>query len=170
MSKQGLNCKQVSAIFIEVGAKSVPERMAGQMMREAKFRLFGRNKLVDRVRNHVLIRAIHFWEQPAGRPAMREPVGSKDLQGKGGKDGIAVRTRLGMADMDAHGGAGNVLIAEGTDLADTEASGIHEGEDRLVFEVGKGVDKIPGFFLRRDIRQIGIKPAQGKLGGIPRLM
>ena len=82
MPKQCLNRKQVGTIFIEMGAKSVSERMTGQMMPEAKFCLFGGNKLVNCIRDHVLIGVVYLWKQPAGRPAMREPVGSEDLQGE----------------------------------------------------------------------------------------
>ena len=46
MPEQGFNSEQVRAIFIKVCAKCMPERMAGQAMGEAKFRFFGKNKLV----------------------------------------------------------------------------------------------------------------------------
>ena len=74
MAKECLNCKQIGTIFIKVSAKGMAERMAGQMMCKAKFNLFGRNKLVDRVRNHVLIRVVHFWKQQIGRASWRERV------------------------------------------------------------------------------------------------
>lgn len=94
----------------------------------------------------------------------------QDIEGIPGKDGKTVRTCFGMADMDAHGGTADILITEGTDFPHPKAGRIHKRKNRLMFKVGKGLDEIPGFLLRRDIRKIGIESAHGKLRGIPGLM
>ena len=170
MSKQGLNSKKVGAIFVEMGAESVAERMAGQLMLQAEFAFFGRDKLADGIRNDMLVGMVPFGEEPAGRFSKSEPVVRKDLQCQGRQNGVPVRPSLRMADMDPHGGPADILIAQGTDFADPKPGGIHEREDRFMLEVGKGLDKIPGIFLGRDIRKVSIKPAHRELGRIPGFM
>ena len=170
MSKQGLNGEKVGAIFVEMGAESVAERVAGQLMLQAKFVFFGRDKLVNGIRNDMLVGMVPFREEPAGWFSKSEPVVRKDLQCQGRENGIPVRPGFGMADMDPHGGTADILIAQGADFADTKPGGIHEGEDRFMLEVGKGLDKIPGIFLGRDIRKVSIKPANRELGRVPGFM
>lgn len=67
--------------------------------------------------------------------------------------------------MSPHFGAGNILIAEGADLVNAEDGRIKERQDCLVLEVGKGLDKIPDFFLRRKIGPAGGKSAYRELSG-----
>lgn len=52
MSEQCFNGKQVSSIFIKVCAKGMAERMAGEPVVPAKFRFFGGDKLIYRIRSH----------------------------------------------------------------------------------------------------------------------
>ncbi len=126
MPEQGFNSEQVCPIFIEMCAKCMAERMAGQAMGEAKFRFFGKNKLVYRIRSHRAGGVIAVREEEAGRLAGKEPVLGEDIQSIVREDGVTVRACFGMADMDAHGGAADVVVAEGTNFADAEACGIHK--------------------------------------------
>ena len=108
MAEQGFNCEQVGAIFIKVCAKRMAERMAGQLMFEAKFLFFGKNKLIYGIRSHGPCGILTVGEEEPRWPAGMEPVLSEDIQGIPGEDRIPVRTRFGMTDMDAHGGAADV--------------------------------------------------------------
>lgn len=144
--------------------------MTGKEVLHPKLGFFGKNKLIDRIRDHMLVRIVPFWEKPSAGLAIREPVIRKDLESQRGEDGIAVRTRFGMADVDAHVGAADILITEGTDFADAEPSGVHEGQDGLMLEIRKSLDKIPYLLLGRDIGKKRIKSAHRELCGVPRFM
>ena len=157
MSEERFNGEQVSAVFIKVGAKCVPKRMAGETVLPAKFSFFGGNKLVYRIRGHGLLGIITVREEESHGPAGMEPVLCQDIQCIPGKDGITVRTCLGMRDMYAHGRAADILVAEGAGFA----------KNRLVLEVGKRLDKIPDLILCRNKRKVGIKSAHRELCGIP---
>ena len=104
MAEQGFNGEQVGAIFIKVCAKRMAERMAGQLMFEAKLLFFGKNKLIYGIRSHGPCGIIPAGEEEPRWSAGMEPVLSQDIQGIPGEDRIPVRTRFGMTDMDAHGG------------------------------------------------------------------
>ena len=147
MAEQGFNGKQVGAIFIKVCAKRMAERMAGKLMFEAKFRFFGKNKLIYGIRSHGPCGVIPVGEQEPRWSAGMEPVLCQDIQRIPGEDRIPVRTHFGIADMDAHGGAADVLVSECADFTNAKSSGIHERKDRFVLEVGKRMNKSPGFFL-----------------------
>lgn len=146
------------------------EGMTGKEVLQTKLGFFGKNKLIDRIRDHMLLGIVLFWEKPSAGLAIREPVIRKDLQGQRGKDGIAVRTCFGMADVDAHGGAADILITEGADFADPESRGVHQGQDGLMLEIGKSLDKIPYLLLGRDIGKKRIKSAHRELCGVPWFM
>ena len=47
---------------------------------------------------------------------------------------------------------------------------IHEGGHSFDFDVRDGLNKSPGFFLRRDIREVSVKLSHGELSWIPGLM
>lgn len=147
MAEQGFNGEQVGAIFIKVCAKRMAERMAGQLMFEAKFLFFGKNKLIYGIRSHGPCGILPVGEEEPRWPAGMEPVLSEDIQGIPGEDRIPVRTRFGMTDMDAHGGAADVLISERADFTNAKPGGIHERKDCFVLGVGKRMNKSPGFFL-----------------------
>jgi len=118
----------------------------------------------------MLLGIVMLWEKPSAGLTIREPVLRKNLQSQRGKDGITVRACFGMADVDAHGGAADILITEGADFTNPEPCGIHQGQDGLMLEVGKSLDKIPYLLLGRDIGKIRIKSAHRELGGIPGFM
>ena len=66
MSHKSLYGKQVNPILIKGSAKSVTERMTGQLMLQAEFAFFGRDKLADGIRNDMLVGMVPFGEEPAG--------------------------------------------------------------------------------------------------------
>lgn len=74
MPEQRFNGEQVGSVFIKVGAKCVPKRMAGETVLPAKFGFFGGNKLVYRIRSHGLLGVIPVREQEPHGPAGMEPV------------------------------------------------------------------------------------------------
>lgn len=167
MPEERFNGEQVSAVFIKVGAKCVPKRMAGETVLPAKFSFFGGNKLVYRIRGHGLLGIITVREEESHGSAGMEPVLCQDIQCILGKDGITVRTCLGMTDMYAHGRAADILVAEGAGFANPQPGRIQERKNRLVLEVGKRLDKIPDLILCRNKRKVGIKSAHRELCGIP---
>lgn len=167
MSEERFNGEQVSAVFIKVGAKCVPKRMAGETVLPAKFSFFGGNKLVYRIRGHGLLGIITVREEESHGSAGMEPVLCQDIQGIPGKDGIPVRTGFGMTDMYAHGRTADILIAERADLTNPEPGRIQERQDRLVLKIGKRLDKKPDLFLCRHKRKVRIKFPHGKLCGVP---
>lgn len=170
MSKEGFDGEQIRAVFIKMGAESVAERMAGKAVADAKLVFFCKDELVHGISDHMLLGLSGLREKPAYWFAKGKPVGGEDFQRERGENGIAVRTCFGMADMDPHGRTADILVTECTDLANAKAGGIHEGENCFVFEIGKGLDKRPDFFLRGDIGKVGIKSAHRELGVIPGLM
>lgn len=147
MPKEGLDCEKIRTIFIEMGTKSVAERVAGKAMVPAKSGFPGKKGLIYGVRNHVLFGVAVLRKKPTHRSAAGSPVIGKDLESKGRKNGVAVRAALGVSDMNAHAGPGNILITEGTDLTNAEACGIHKSKNSLVFQVLEGMNKKPDFFL-----------------------
>lgn len=73
MPEERFNGEQVSAVFIKVGAKCVPKRMAGETVLPAKFSFFGGNKLVYRIRGHGLLGVITVREEEShGLPAWNQ--------------------------------------------------------------------------------------------------
>lgn len=167
MSKQGLNGKQVRAILIKVCAKGMPERVAGETVRPSEFGFFGGDKLVGRIGSHGTGGIVTVGEKEPGRPAVFKPVTRQDIKGVFGEDGKAGRAVFGGTDMYVHGRAADVLITQAADFTDPEPRGIHEGNNGLMFKIGKRINKKEHFLLRRDIGKVFIKPAHGKLGVIP---
>lgn len=170
MSQQSLDGQQIRSVFIKMGSESVAERVTGETVFPAELSFFGKDKLVYCERDYVPVRMDPVWKEPAAWPAINEPVIGQDIQCPGGEECIPVRAGLGMADMDAHGRTADIFIAEGADFPDAQPRGIHECEDGLMFTVGKRLDKSPGFFLRRNEREIRIKPAHRELRRIPGFM
>lgn len=93
------------------------------------------------------MRVIPVWEQEPRWSAGMEPVLCQNIQCIPVEDRVPIRTRFGMTDMDAHGGAADVLASECADFPNAKSGGIQERKDRFVLEVGKRMDKSPGFFL-----------------------
>ena len=79
MSEKRFNSKQVSTILIEMCAKSVAEGMAGKTVPESEVRFFCKNKLIDGIRNHMLLRIIRFRKEPATRFSISKPVCGKEF-------------------------------------------------------------------------------------------
>lgn len=80
MAKESLNGEQVGAVFIQMGAKSMPEGMAGETLSPTKpaFMLMdmaGEEESINR-----LVSAILFGEEEAPGPAISEPVLSEDVK------------------------------------------------------------------------------------------
>ena len=126
MSHKVFNRQEVSAVFIEMGAKGMTERMAGEAVLPARGILMGAHMAHDVKGINRAGRIRLFWEKPSGWPVVSKPVFGKDVQGFLGKDGITVRTVFGMCDMDAHIFPLNVTITQTADFADSETGRIHE--------------------------------------------
>jgi len=141
--------------------------MARETVFPSKFRFFGNNKLVYRIRGHRPVRVLSVGKKEPHWLSGLEPVLCEDVQGIPGKDGIPVRTRFGMADMYAHGRTADILISEGADFPNPKTGRIHEGQNSFMFQIRKRPDKQPDILLCRDKRKIGIKPSHGELCGIP---
>lgn len=102
MPKISLNSKKISSIFIEMRAKCMAERMAGDTPwpSESVFMLVdmpGKKKGVNRT-----IRVVLFWEQPSSRSVIFKPVFSKDIQSKGRKLCIPIAAVFAMSNMNPH--------------------------------------------------------------------
>ncbi len=147
MSKQGLNGKQVCAILIKVCAKSMPERVAGETVRPPELSFFGGDKLVGRIGSHGTGRIVTVGEKEPGRPAVFKPVTRQDIKGVFCEDGKTGQAVFGGTDMYAHGRPADVPIMQPADFTDPEPRRIHEGNDGLMFQIGKRINKKEHFLL-----------------------
>lgn len=133
MSHKGFDRQEVSAVFIEMGTKRMPERMAGDPVFPAEGIFMCAHmahdiKGIDRAGRIRL-----FWKKPAGWAVISKPVFRKDVQCFLREDRITVRAVFGMCDMDAHIFPLDVTITQAADLADPEAGRIHEGDHGFRF-------------------------------------
>ena len=170
MAHECLDGHKIDPVFVEMGPESVAESMAGDPFGPAELFFVimdmpGDKESVDRARGVSL-----FGEEPAGRPAACKPVLCKDIQGMVREDGKPVGPVLAMPDIDPLIPALDIFIPEITDFAYTETGRIHEGDHGFDFDVRDGLNKGPGFFLGRHIREINVKLPHGELGGIPGFM
>ena len=170
MAHECLDGHKISTIFIKMGPESVPESMAGDPFGPAKLYFVimdmpGDKESIDRAGRVSL-----FGKEQTGRPAACKPVRLKDLQGMVGQDGIPVGPVLSVSDMDPFIPALDIFIPEVTDFPNAQTGRIHEGGHSFDFDVRDGLNKGPGFFLRRHIREISVELPHGELGWIPGLM
>lgn len=152
-----MNGEQVGSILIKMGAEGMAEGMAGETVFPTKFGFFGRNELVYRIRCHGACRVTAVGKQESLWPAEMEPILCQDIESVLREDGVAVRTCFGMTDMYAHGSSADILVAESADFSNPKPGRIQERENCLVLKVGKRLNKIPDFFLRRNKRKVRIK-------------
>lgn len=102
MSKESFNGKEIGPVFIEMRAKSMAERMAGDPWFPAQETFLvvyvaGKEKSINGLSWIILL-----WKEPADGSAGSAPVLREDEQGIFRKDGKAVRAILAMRYVDAH--------------------------------------------------------------------
>ena len=170
MSKDSLYCQQVSAVFIKVRTKGMPERMAGDAPRPSQavfvfMDMPGKEKGVNRAAGISLLR-----EEPSAGAAAFEPVLREDIEGILRQDGIPVFPAFGMRDVDPHIGTVDILITEMADFADAQAGRIHDGYHGFLLDVRDGGNEVESILQGRHERKKGIKFAEGELGVVPRFM
>ena len=170
MSKESLDGKEVSAVFVQVCAEGMAEGMTGQPLGPSEAEFMGMDVPGEEKGINRPVQSALFWEEIPHRFAIGKPVLRKDVKCGMGKESEAVGTVFPMGDVDAHIRPGNVRITERADFTDTQAGRIHEGDHGLRLEVRDGGDEIPGFLLGRDKREVLIKTAERELCMIPRLM
>lgn len=133
MSHKGFDRQEVSAVFIEMGTKRMPERMAGDPVFPAEGIFMCAHMAHDIKGINRAGRIRLFWKKPAGWAVISKPVFRKDVQCFLREDRITVRAVFGMCDMDAHIFPLDVTITQAADLADPEAGRIHEGDHGFRF-------------------------------------
>ena len=170
MAHECLDGHKISAIFIEMGPESMAESMAGDPFWPAELFFVSMDMPGDKEGIDGAGRVCLLGEEQAGRPSVCKPVLCKDIQGMVREDGKPVGPVLAMPDMDPLIPALDIFIPEITDFAYTQAGRIHEGDHGFDFDVRDGLNKGPGFFLGRHIREISVKLPHGELGGIPGFM
>lgn len=102
MSHKGFDRQEVSAVFIEMGTKRMPERMAGDPVFPAEGIFMCAHMAHDIKGINRAGRIRLFWKKPAGWAVISKPVFRKDVQCFLREDRIMVRAVFGMCDMDAH--------------------------------------------------------------------
>ena len=133
MSHKGFDRQEVSAVFIEMGTKRMPERMAGDPVFPAEGIFMCAHMAHDIKGINRAGRIRLFWKKTAGWAVISIPVFRKDFQCFLREDRITVRAVFGMCDMDAHIFPLDVTITQAADLADPEAGRIHEGDHGFRF-------------------------------------
>lgn len=133
MSHKGFDRQEVSAVFIEMGTKRMPERMAGDPVFPAEGIFMCAHMAHDIKGINRAGRIRLFWKKPAGWAVISKPVFRKDVQCFLREDRITVRAVFGMCDMDVHIFPLDVTITQAADLADPEAGRIHEGDHGFRF-------------------------------------
>lgn len=133
MSKESLDGKEVGAILIEVGAKSMAEGMAGEPVFPAEAVLMGmdmpgKEKGINGPVFPVLLR-----EEKAAGSAVSEPVFGEQVECGFGENGITVMAVFGMRDVEAHRLTLDILIAEGAEFSNPQAGRIQECDHGALF-------------------------------------
>lgn len=159
--------QQVCPVFIKVGPKSVPERVAGDPVLPSKEIFMGSYMTADIKSINGTGRIGLFRKKPFRWTTVFKPVSGKEIQGLLGKDGVAVGTAFGMGDMDPHIFAFDITVTEVTDFPYPESCRVHEGDHGFRLEVRESGDKNISFLLSWDKGQIRIELPHRELGGIP---
>lgn len=147
MAKECFYGEQVSAVLIQMGAKSMAEGMAGEAVRPAEPALMLMDVTGEEEGIDGRIGTILFREEPIHGPATGEPVLSEQIKCGFREYGIAVLSVFGMADVDTHIFTFNIVVAQVADFTDAQAGRIHEGDHGLLLEIRDGGDEMPGIFL-----------------------
>ena len=147
MAKQCFDGEQVSAVFIQMGAKSMAEGMAGEAVFPSEPSFMKAHMAHDEECVNGLLGVTLLREEPAHRPAITEPVLCQDVQGIPGKDGVTGGTVFAMGDVYPHIPTLDIAVAQMADLADPQAGGIHEGDHGFLLQIRDSRDKSRHFSL-----------------------
>lgn len=118
------NREKVDAIFIEMGAEGMPERMAGKTLRPAETGFMSGDVSEKEVGIDRFIRTTLFVEEIIHRSAAFKPVLRKDIEGSSRENGVTVRTVFGMLDVNAHALTFYILVLQKTAFAAAKTGGI----------------------------------------------
>lgn len=101
MSHESLYGKQVNSVFIQMGAKSMPEGVAGNPALPSKSVLMGMDMSGKEKRINGSVLPILLWEEITGWFPVGKPVLCQQIKGSFPEEGITGRTVFGVGKVEA---------------------------------------------------------------------
>lgn len=173
MTKIGFQGEQVHTILVASGGIGMAEGMGRYGILHTERASQGEEACLEPLLVHRPVKAVLLGKEPVhGTISLREgiPVLKNQVPDAAGERDIAVGMVLGFTDMDLHGGMADIGTFQMTEFIQAHAGGVKDGDCEPELKAVGGIKEQGDFFRRRDVREIGVKRAEGKLSPIPVLM